>query len=162
MFTSNRCAGSIGFFVLGSIGRFKLLYSASCTRSHRSNFSLYRFFSLYREKPSVIEQETRGRPCGCHRPWVYVLPSLWTQPCCVPNVRRSKDELGPTVHGFSLVLSWFEGSRIQPIMKYQAGWSGWILKTNAVARQSTVILTSSSSEGNMIAGDSACSRACRI
>lgn len=46
MLTSNLCAGSIGRLVFGSIGRFRLEYSASWTAFTTSNFSLRCFFSL--------------------------------------------------------------------------------------------------------------------
>lgn len=46
MLTSNRCAGSRSFLVLGSNGRSTLLYSASCTVFSTSNVCFRCFFSL--------------------------------------------------------------------------------------------------------------------
>jgi hypothetical protein len=46
MLTSNLCAGSMGFLVLGSTGLFTLAYSASWTAVKRSKFCFRCFFSL--------------------------------------------------------------------------------------------------------------------
>lgn len=106
MVTSNLCAGSIGRLVFGSMGRFRLEYSASWTAFTTSNFSLRCFFSL-----------------DC-RQWDFrrikrldLLSTFRSEHCSFPDILLAQHILVPPVDGFALVSSCFVLRDIKSVQK---------------------------------------------